>query len=89
MVFFSFYLIHPIITVGSPTAAIAPQMQESVVLIAGMPPINTVALPIGKALEVGWWPLGGSEHTCMSPATEAGIPPIKTVDTPGPVMVPP
>jgi hypothetical protein len=33
--------------------------------------------------------MGGKEQTCMSPATAAGWPPIKTVLTPGPVMVPP
>ena len=41
------------ITEGSPTAAIAPQMQASVVRNAGMPPINTLVLPIGKGLAVG------------------------------------
>jgi len=81
--------IQPIITVGSPTTAIAPQMQASDVRNAGMPPINTVALPIGKGLAVGWWAFGGSEQTCMSPATAAGIPPVKTVPTPGPTIVPP
>ena len=40
-------------TVGDPTAAIAPQMHASVVRTAGIPPINTVALPIGNTLAVG------------------------------------
>ena len=79
----------PISTVGAPTTAIAPQTQASVVLIAGLPPINTVVLPMGKGLTVGWWPTGGSEQACRSPATAAGNPPIKTVGTPGPVMIPP
>jgi hypothetical protein len=42
----------PIITVTQPTAGIAPQMQTSVVRTAGFPPIITVALPIGKGLDV-------------------------------------
>lgn len=76
-------------TVGSPTAAMAPQMQVSVLRMAGIPPMSTVLLPLGKGLAVGWWALGGSEQTCMSPATAAGIPPISTVALPGPTMVPP
>ena len=76
-------------TVGSPTAAMAPQMQLSVVRNAGTPPMNTVPLPLGKGLAVGWCAMGGSEHTCMSPTTAAGMPPISTVATPGPTMVPP
>ena len=40
-------------TVGAPTAAIAPQIHASVVRTAGLPEINTVALPDGKALTVG------------------------------------
>jgi hypothetical protein len=41
------------ITVGAPTAAIAPQMQASLVRRAGFPAIKTVVLPIGNGLEVG------------------------------------
>jgi hypothetical protein len=44
---------HPIMTVGSPTAAIAPQIQLSVVRNAGTPPIITVLLPDGNGLAVG------------------------------------
>ena len=76
-------------TVGSPTAAEAPQMQVSPTLMAGLPPMRTVALPMGKGEAVGWWALGGREHTWLSPMTQAGIPPIKTVASPGPMMVPP
>ena len=43
----------------------------------------------GKMLAVGWWLTGGSTQTWVSPATAAGLPPISTVATPGPVMVPP
>jgi hypothetical protein len=46
--------IQLIITVGSPPAAIAPQMHASVVRNAGRPPIRTVVLPLGNALAVGW-----------------------------------
>ena len=76
-------------TVGAPTADIAPQMHGSMIRIAGFPQISTVALPIGNALAVGWWAMGGSEQMCMSPATLAGIPPISTVGAPGPTIVPP
>lgn len=41
------------ITVGSPTAAIAPQIHASVVRNAGTPPIITALLPEGKTLAVG------------------------------------
>jgi hypothetical protein len=64
-------------------------MQVSVVRRAGRPEIITVELPLGKALAVGWCPFGGREQTCISPTTAAGILLIKTVLTPGPVMVPP
>lgn len=77
------------LTVGHPTAAPAPQMQVSVVRKAGTPPINTVELPAVNALDVGWCPLGGNEQICISPTTAAGCPPIITVLTPGPIMVPP
>lgn len=77
------------ITVGQPTAAIAPQIHASDVRIAGLPSIITVALPIGNGLDVGWCALGGSTHTCVSPATAAGMPPIITVGAPGPTIVPP
>jgi hypothetical protein len=40
-------------TVGAPTAAIAPQMQASLVRKAGRLPIRTVTLPAGKTLLVG------------------------------------
>jgi hypothetical protein len=76
-------------TVGAPTATIAPQMQVSVLRTEGRPPIRTVALPAGKGLDVGWCPDGGSEQTCRSPATAAGMLPISTVATPGPVTTPP
>jgi hypothetical protein len=33
--------------------------------------------------------MGGNEQTCWSVATAAGIPPIKTVATPGPTIMPP
>ena len=80
-------LYPPIITVGSPTAAIAPQMQASVVLSAGLPAISTVALPVGNALTMGWGT--GMGHMCISPATADGFPPISTVGTPGPDTIPP
>lgn len=76
------------ITVGEPTADIAPQMHASVVLNAGRPLMRTVVLPIGNAL-TGMCDGGGITHACMSPTTAAGIPPTSTVDTPGPVIVPP
>ena len=41
------------ITVGSPTAAIAPQMHASDERKAGHPEIVTVVLPEGNGLEVG------------------------------------
>jgi hypothetical protein len=44
---------YPIVTVGQPTAALAPQIQASPVLMAALPPIMTVTLPIGKELTVG------------------------------------
>jgi hypothetical protein len=75
--------------VGSPTAAIAPQMQVSVVRSAGRPPISTVVLPEGNTLAVGTWPGGGIEQTCWSVATAAGFYPIRTVATHGPRIVPP
>jgi hypothetical protein len=40
-------------TVGSPTAAAAPQMHVSETLNAGRPWIITVPLPAGNALTVG------------------------------------
>ena len=79
----------PILTVTHPTAAIAPQMQASVVRKAGLPPIITVALPIGKMEDVMWPVLGGITHTWLSVATAAGCPPIITVGAPGPTIVPP
>jgi hypothetical protein len=42
------------VTVGQPTAALAPQAQVSPVRNAGFPPIITVLLPIVKGLLVGW-----------------------------------
>jgi hypothetical protein len=42
------------ITVGSPTAAMAPQIHASDVRSAGRPEISTVALPDGNGLDVGW-----------------------------------
>ncbi len=47
------HVLQPIITVGAPITAMAPQIQASVVRMAGRPPIRTVALPMGKALTVG------------------------------------
>ncbi len=69
--------------------AAAPQIQVSLVLKAGFPPIKTVVLPTGKILAVGWWPDGGKAQTWLSVATAAGIPAIRTVGTPGPTIVPP
>jgi hypothetical protein len=80
---------YPIITVGSPIAAEAPQIAVSPTLIAGFPPIKTVVLPMGNGLTVGWCTFGGNEHTWLSPITAAGIPPIKTVGSPGPTILPP
>ena len=37
----------------APTAAEAPQMQVSPTRSAGLPPINTVVLPMGNGLAVG------------------------------------
>ena len=67
----------------------APQMHVSVVRRAGIPPIITVELPIGKGLTVGKCAGGGITQTWLSVAIAAGIPPISTVGTPGPIMVPP
>ena len=50
-------------TVGSPTAAEAPQIQTSPTRTAGLPPIITETLPIGKGLDVGWCEFGGREQT--------------------------
>lgn len=41
------------ITVGSPTIGIAPQIQLSDVLIAGLLPISTEELPMINGLAVG------------------------------------
>jgi hypothetical protein len=46
-------MLHPIETVGAPTAAMAPQALASLVRRAGMPPIITVLLPAGKGPTVG------------------------------------
>jgi hypothetical protein len=86
-IFFFDIIYHPIITVGSPTAAVAPQAQVSPTRTAGMPPINTVPLPTTKGVTGGWGT--GITQTCESPRIEAGMPPIKTVATPGPTIVPP
>ncbi len=80
---------HPIRTVGAPRTAEAPHTEASPTLRAGLPPINTVALPVGKGPTVGWCPVGGSAQTWRSAATAAGIPPIRTVGMPGPEMTPP
>jgi len=81
--------IYPIITVGSPTAAVAPQTETSPTRIAGFPPINTVVLPIGNGPTVGTCAGGGIAQMWLSPITEAGMPPIKTVGSPGPAIIPP
>src|SRR5574343_1929143 len=82
------FLPHPIITVGLPSAADAPQAQVSPTRSAGLPPIITVALPIKNGLADGpCW--GGKGQLCKSPSTAAGLPPIVTVGTPGPVIEPP
>jgi hypothetical protein len=44
---------HPIITVGQPTTAEAPQAQASPTRRAGRPPIITVPLPAVNGLTVG------------------------------------
>ena len=75
-------------TVGHPTAAIAPQPHTSVVRNAGLPPISTVVLPITNG-DDGICAGGGIGQVCKSPITAAGIPPINTVGSPGPVITPP
>lgn len=50
--------------------------------------MSTVALPERKG-DDGKWAGGGIGHVCRSPSTAAGIPPIITVGTPGPVTTPP
>lgn len=84
-----YFSYQPILTVGQPAAGAAPQRARSPVRRAGLPPISTVVLPIGKTLTVRCPVLGGIGQICWSPATAAGIPPIQTVDTPGPATVPP
>jgi hypothetical protein len=79
---------HPIITVGIPTGTIAPQPAASPTRSAGLPPKNTVELPIVNGVD-GTWDGGGIAHACMSPSTAAGIPPMRTVATPGPTTAPP
>jgi hypothetical protein len=49
---------------------------------AGLPPIITVVEPMATVS-------GGPTQTHISPTTEAGIPPIKTVGAPGEVIGPP
>jgi hypothetical protein len=77
---------YPIITVGAPIKIGAPQPAISPTRKAGLPPMNTVTLPIGKG--VGGCGVGTNEQACKSPTTAAGIPPIVTVGTPGPVIAP-
>jgi hypothetical protein len=50
--FVSSIVYPPIVTVGHPTAAIAPQMHVSDVRIAGLPPIITVVLPMINGVAV-------------------------------------
>jgi hypothetical protein len=55
---------------------------------AGRPPMSTVTLPFGNGDGGCGPPGGGNEQVWTSPATAAGIPPISTVGTPGPVTTP-
>src|SRR5665647_835530 len=79
---------HAITTVGQPTGTLAPHPQESLARRAGRPLIITVPDPATNG-EEGMCDGGGMGQACMSPRTAAGIPPIRTVDTPGPTTVPP
>jgi hypothetical protein len=70
------------ITVKQPIATLPPWFVLSPILAAGFPPIITVAEPF---IMVD----GGPTHVHESPTTEAGIFPINTVGTPGPITGPP
>ena len=65
----------------------APHPDMSPIRSAGRLLISTVVLPIGNGVG-GCGGVDGIEHTCMSPTTAAGIPPISTVGTPGPWTTP-
>src|SRR5665213_4197290 len=72
----------PIITVGQPRMMEPPCAVGSPMRAAGLPPIITVVEPM--TIESG-----GPTHTHISPTTDAGMFPIKTVGAPGPVTGPP
>lgn len=72
----------PIITVGQPRITEPPCAVGSPMRAAGVPPIITVVEPIAIVS-------GGPTQTSMSPTTDAGMLPIKTVGAPGPVIGPP
>lgn len=66
---------------GTPVAGLTP-LTLLVTRAAGLPPINTVGLPI----TIG--PTAAAPDT-RSPITAAGCPPINTVGIPGPVIASP
>jgi hypothetical protein len=73
---FSYFLesenYSPISTVGAPTAITPPWVVRSPSRAAGIPPINTVLLPIAIAA-------GGPTSAISDPTVAAGIPAIRTV----------
>jgi hypothetical protein len=84
---FDFYQIlflnhPPISTFGQPTTMLPPWAVVSPIRAAGRPAIITVAEPFTMLS-------GGPVHTHISPITAAGMLPIKTFGTPGPVIGPP
>ena len=73
---------YPIKTVGKPRVMLPPCAVESPIRAAGFPPISTVADPLAITS-------GGPTQTHISPTTEAGWLPIRTLGTPGPETGPP
>ncbi len=72
----------PIKTFIQPKTILPPCAVVSPIRAAGLPPIITVAEPFTMAS-------GGPTQVAMSPTTAAGMFPIKTFGTPGPVIGPP
>jgi hypothetical protein len=70
-----------VVLTGTPVAGFAPETML-VTRAAGRPLMSTVGLP---------WVIAPTQAAPLtrSPTTEAGIPPIKTLGTPGPVMTSP
>src|SRR5688572_11256116 len=68
----------------------APHPTMSPTRAAGRPAISTVGQPGGRIGLGGCGPAGGGTgQVCRSPRTAAGMLPIRTVATPGPVITPP